>query len=231
MSIDRRTAANRANAARSTGPRTAEGKAASSRNAISHGITSNARVTIFNWESPEEFQQLREDYCARFCPIDRVEFEIIERMVDATWRRKRAITIETTLYDLEISEIEEEVREDFAETATGPLRLALAFKNRHGDGVWDAIQRLLNLADRCYSRALRDLEKLQKDRFNQMPPAPEPLEEQEEAELEEPGDVTPAPASTAKIVEMTKRSQAGGDTDANDNNNDGYANVQKPKAA
>ena len=120
MTTDRRTAANRANAAHSTGPRTAEGKVASSRNAMSHGITSTGRVTIFNWESPEEYQQLREDYCARFCPIDRVEFKIIERMVDATWRRKRAITIETTIYDLEISEIEEEVREDFAAPSASP---------------------------------------------------------------------------------------------------------------
>jgi hypothetical protein len=129
MTTDRRTAANRANAAHSTGPRTAEGKAASSRNVVSHGITSTGRITIFNWESPEEHQQLRDDYCARFRPIDQVELDIVERMVDATWRRRRAITIETTIYDLEISEIEEEVREDFAETATGPLRLALAFKN------------------------------------------------------------------------------------------------------
>ncbi len=209
MSTDRRTAANRANAAHSTGPRTAEGKAASSRNAVSHGITSNARVTVFNWESPEEFQQLRDDYCARFRPIDRVEFEIIERMVDATWRRKRAITIETTIYDLEISEIEEEVREDFAETATGPLRLALAFKNRHGDGVWDAIQRLLNTADRCYSRALRDLEKLQKDHFNQTPePAAPPVEDPEE---ELAAAVSP---SKPKIVEMTKRTQLGSEPEA-----------------
>ena len=129
------------------------------------------------------------------------------RCRSATWRRRRAITIETTIYDLEISEFEEEVREDFGETATGPLRLALAFKNRHGDGVWDAIQRLLNTADRCYSRALRDLEKVQKDRFNQTPEQQAPAPHVEDPEEEEPS--APASASQPKLVEMTKRAQLG----------------------
>ena len=148
-------------------------------------------------------------------------------MVDATWRRKRAILIETTLFDLEISEHEEETAKDFGETATGPLRLALAFRNRHGDGVWDALQRLLNLADRCYSRALRDLEKLQQDRFNQMQPPP-------------PADEAGEDRSTPKIVEITKRSHRDaapapqqlepGDLDV-DNEEDDADRVPKPKVA
>ena len=37
--LDKRTEANRANAKRSTGPRTAEGKARASKNALAHGLT------------------------------------------------------------------------------------------------------------------------------------------------------------------------------------------------
>jgi hypothetical protein len=45
--------ANQANAQRSTGPRTVEGKQASSANATSHGLTS--RSTVLPGEDPEEY--------------------------------------------------------------------------------------------------------------------------------------------------------------------------------
>jgi hypothetical protein len=169
---DRRLAANRANAALSTGPRTQEGKAASSRNAVSHGLTA-AELTIFNWESPEKYAALRTDYYTRFSPIDTAEADVIDRLIDSTWRRRRALVIETTLFDLAISDTREATEEKYGETSCGALHLALAFKNRHGEGVWDAILRLLNSVDCAYSRALRDLQKLQGDRFNILPQRPE----------------------------------------------------------
>jgi len=48
--------ANRENAKRSTGPRTAEGKAASSRNGLSHGLC--AEKLMLSGEDPEEFLML-----------------------------------------------------------------------------------------------------------------------------------------------------------------------------
>jgi hypothetical protein len=220
---DRRLAANRANAALSTGPRTQAGKAASSRNAVSHGLNA-AELTIFNWESPEKYAALRTDYYTRFSPIDTAESDVIDRLIDSTWRRRRALVIETTLFDLAISETREATEEKYGETACGPLHLALAFMNRHGAGVWDAIQRLLNAVDCSYSRALRDLEKLQADRFNVLPPSylnpttddevdqdagpePEPEPEPEPAAIIPPEN-PPAPLSTQnKIIEISKQTQ------------------------
>jgi hypothetical protein len=229
---DRRLAANRANAALSTGPRTQAGNAASSRNAVSHGLTAS-KLTIFHWESQDEYAQLRSDYFTRFCPIDTSESDVVDRLVDSTWRRRRALVIETTIFDMEISLSQNETLTTYGETADGPLHLATAFRNRHGEGVWDAIQRLLNAVDCSYSRALRDLEKLQTGRFNILPPSSfeNPVEEedpvscptagQEQEHEAKPSD-EPAPdpeaavpprsalaplSSQNKIIEITKQTQ------------------------
>ena len=183
-------AANRANATHSTGPITPEGKAASSRNAISHGLYS-ATVAVHYWESKVEFDQLRHGFMARFRPIDCVEAELVNRLVDSTWRRNRIVSMETTLLNLDIEEMSDRVEQDYHETDDGLLRVTLAFRERHGHGVWDAIQRHLTATERSYQRAMRELVLLQGTRFNQNP-------------AEEP---QPAASETAKIVEFTQRSQ------------------------
>ena len=58
MASQRQIAANRLNAQAYTGPRTAEGKAASSGNALTHGLT--ARTVLLAGEDPEEYRRLRE---------------------------------------------------------------------------------------------------------------------------------------------------------------------------
>ena len=182
---EKQAAANRANAAHSTGPRTEQGKSVSSQNATSHGLYA-ATVVVHHWESKSGFDKLREEYCNRFRPVDRAESDIVDRLVDSTWRRNRAISIETTLLDLEIEEMNDDIEKKYQENEDGLLRVALAFLKKHAEGVWDAINRHLAAADRAYQRALRDLRLLQGERFNLMPEnAPK----------------------TAEIVEITERSQ------------------------
>jgi hypothetical protein len=56
--------ANRENAKKSTGPRTAEGKSASSRNRLLHGLRANKHILLD--EDPEEFLFLLDDHLDRF---------------------------------------------------------------------------------------------------------------------------------------------------------------------
>jgi hypothetical protein len=65
-------AANRANAARSTGPRTAQGKAASSRNARKHGFTATA-FHVVRLEDLDEIANLRADLVAAYKPVNSEE--------------------------------------------------------------------------------------------------------------------------------------------------------------
>ena len=53
MTSQARIAANRCNAAKSTGPRTAEGKAIVAQNAVKHGLL--AQEVVIKGEDPQEF--------------------------------------------------------------------------------------------------------------------------------------------------------------------------------
>ena len=60
MTTDARTEANRKNAQRSTGPKTPEGKARSSKNALKHGLTSEE--LILPGENPEAYDARMDEW-------------------------------------------------------------------------------------------------------------------------------------------------------------------------
>ena len=75
----------RANAARSTGPVTPEGKAHSSRNALRHGFL--AKQILVGAESPAGFKAVSDLFIARWAPLDDVELGMVETA--ATYWRLR----------------------------------------------------------------------------------------------------------------------------------------------
>jgi hypothetical protein len=85
-------AANQANAQKSTGPKTPEGKAASSRNRLSHGFASSA--TIMPGENPEEFKALIDDLSAQYQPANTTEQILIEKMAQNQWLSLRAFRLQ-----------------------------------------------------------------------------------------------------------------------------------------
>jgi hypothetical protein len=89
----RRLAANRANAARSTGPVAARGKAAVSRNALRHGVLS--RRVLLDDQDPEEFDALMAGLLASLRPQGAVEEALAERVAIAIWRQQRLMRAET----------------------------------------------------------------------------------------------------------------------------------------
>ncbi len=97
MSSDRQIAASRANGARSRGPKTAEGKRRSSRNAIRHGLL--ARNIVLENECRENFLALLLQHEARFAPADGIDAAFIEEMAAAFWRMRRLWAIETRILD------------------------------------------------------------------------------------------------------------------------------------
>jgi len=67
MPTPKQLAANRRNAQNSTGPRTGEGKARSSRNALRSGIDARSQ-TIIHSETPADLEYLKNEYRDPFCP-------------------------------------------------------------------------------------------------------------------------------------------------------------------
>lgn len=86
-------ARNRKNAHRSTGPRTAAGKAVSRGNSLKHGLTANPAVGVT--EDTAAFDGLLEDLCRRIGPMDAMELSQVRRIAVALWRLQRAERIET----------------------------------------------------------------------------------------------------------------------------------------
>lgn len=100
MASERRIAANQANAAKSTGPRTETGKAAARMNALKHGLT--AAAVVLPTESATEFEAFRAAMVDRLAPADEIEAVLVERIVLTAWRLKRTAVAEVDLLKQEM---------------------------------------------------------------------------------------------------------------------------------
>jgi hypothetical protein len=87
MATDKQIKANRQNAQKSTGPKTAEGKAAVSQNAVKHGLFAESVVT---GETEAEYAAFRGELLAELDPRGVVELLLAERVVSLWWRLIRA---------------------------------------------------------------------------------------------------------------------------------------------
>jgi hypothetical protein len=88
--------ANRSNAQKSTGPRTAEGKATASRNAVKHGLL--AERVVIHGEDPAQFDLYREGMLAELAPVGAVEGLLAERVVSLAWRLRRAERLQSAVF-------------------------------------------------------------------------------------------------------------------------------------
>jgi len=86
-------AASRANGALSLGPVTPEGKAASSRNSLRHGLS--AKTLVLANEQPELLESLINDYNQEFRPETSSEHDLVVDMAYAKWRQLRCWISET----------------------------------------------------------------------------------------------------------------------------------------
>lgn len=99
----KKSAAARANGAKSHGPSTAAGLARSSQNALRHGRSTRGAAAlppvslVLADESAADFQRLLNAYLDEFAPTSPIEVELIETMASARWRLRRLANIETTL--------------------------------------------------------------------------------------------------------------------------------------
>jgi len=92
----RKISANRRNAQKSTGPRTARGKAAVCFNALKHGFLSK-KVVISSkhiQESTDDFQTLVAECWEYFQPVGRPEELLVEQIAVCFWNGRRAIRCE-----------------------------------------------------------------------------------------------------------------------------------------
>ncbi|HLY18959.1 MAG TPA: hypothetical protein VKR61_17135 [Bryobacteraceae bacterium] len=94
MATDAQINANRQNARKSTGPRTAGGKAVSSRN----GLPSVTHFLAEDGADPADFFSLLQDLDGRFQPFGPAEEGLVLRIAIAQWRLHRAIPFEAGIF-------------------------------------------------------------------------------------------------------------------------------------
>src|SRR5262245_5754570 len=94
---DKQLAANRANAHRSTGPRTPEGKARAAQNARKHGFTAST-FAVVRLEELDEVARLKDDLLVVYRPINPQELFAVERIALAQQALLRAARLEAGLF-------------------------------------------------------------------------------------------------------------------------------------
>ena len=93
MPTEKQVAANRGNASKSTGPRTARGKRRSSFNATRHGATAR-RLKVLG-ESQDKLDALRSALYEEWKPRTPTQAELVEGILENVWVLKRIARFET----------------------------------------------------------------------------------------------------------------------------------------
>lgn len=89
--------ANRQNAQKSTGPKTEEGKTTVAQNALKHGLT--AAAPVIAGEDLAAYEQFRRQLSAELLPKGPMESMLAERVIELSWRLKRAGRLQVGTYD------------------------------------------------------------------------------------------------------------------------------------
>jgi len=103
--------ANRANALLSTGPRTAAGKQRSSKNALTHGLTSQSPVLAT--EDLAAYQLHCRKFFDEYLPATPTETQFTQELADTAWRLNRIPSLEAALLDRAANPPTDQARIDF----------------------------------------------------------------------------------------------------------------------
>lgn len=130
------------------GPRTPEGKAVSSQNAFSHGLTA-ARL-VLPWEDQDEFDSLLNQLVAEHKPTTATEGILVREMAEQYWRLQRARNREHLLLS-QTHDVLEKSENDLAlyEAWNKDVTLTQRYTIRH---------------ERAFHKCLANLRTLQKER-------------------------------------------------------------------
>ena len=193
QSTPKQRAASRANAQKSTGPRTTAGKAASRFNALKHGIYAVHQI-MFD-EKPEHLADLAAEYHELYSPADSKERFLVDTLVHHEWRLRRMRRVEAELWQTAYNLF---IVKNIDTTSTCTSGDAFATDS----ATFERLQRVANSCDRVYHRTLKELEVAQARRLRTPQPDSQPAPES--AQPPQPEESKPTSTSSASIRTFPK---------------------------
>ena len=115
---NKRLVANRKNALKSTGPKTQFGKAASSRNAVKHGMLAAAPI-LSGIENREDWEKHRDGVLKSLAPVGYLEELLTIRLAILSWRLWRVIRYEAEVSTAAVATAEADLEEERDEKGSG----------------------------------------------------------------------------------------------------------------
>jgi hypothetical protein len=154
-----RAAINRANAQKSTGPLTESGKQRIKLNALRHGLT--GQTIVLPTEDHSAYQRHSQSFLDEYRPQGATESQLVQSLIDTAWQLNRAASVETNLYSLGITEMQDHIHVNHPE-AEAALAMAMAFRehNRAFANIGIYRQRLT----RQFERTRAQLRQIQAER-------------------------------------------------------------------
>jgi len=122
-------------------------------NAPKHGLT--ARTVVLSNENRGEYAVLRDSYVQHLHPTNPIEMDLVLEMVNAKWRQRRLLNIETELFEREMRE-QKKVYKSYSEI----VEHTCAFKTLALSVSLQVLNRSQSRLERTYSRALNNLLRL-----------------------------------------------------------------------
>jgi len=157
--------ANRLNSRKSTGPRTAEGKARSSQNRLSHGFFS--RKVVLEGESQEEFDALRSALIAEHQPRTITQQFLVERISIAMWRLNRMHAIEDQAHHWERQSIQGTCSQRIYEAHRDVASTSLRMLGASGCSVLEKLELYERRLEGTVHRCLRQLSWMKQEENDQ----------------------------------------------------------------
>jgi hypothetical protein len=105
-------------------PRTEAGKQRSSLNALRHGLT--GQTVVLPTEDHSAYQRHSQSFLDEHQPKGATETQLVQSLIDTSWRQNRAAAVETNLFSLGITEMEDSIQAKHQDAETA-LAIALAF--------------------------------------------------------------------------------------------------------
>jgi hypothetical protein len=175
--------ANRVNAQFASGPKTAEGKSASSRNATRHGLSA-ATFHVLLHEDQTEFDQLTAGLKAEHQPATLYESFLVEQLSRTWWLLSRAQRLEAKAFDYMAGS---------ALDPTDPDAIVVTRLFELNPNTLQTFQRHADKAEKSFYRARRELKSAQENRSAAATPDAAPAKQEPLPEIDRNEPNSPPP--------------------------------------